>query len=61
MNMHLRKMRLKARQNERGQTRTMSHEQLTERARELGCPAFCNGWQTETLIRKIQEIEHASS
>lgn len=60
MNIHLRKMRLKARQNERGQIHTMTHEELAGRARELGCPPFCNGWLRETLIRKIQEKENAS-
>jgi len=59
MNIHRRKMRLKARRIDRCSIQTMSHERLAERARALGCPAFCNGWPTETLIRKIMEKENA--
>lgn len=61
MNIHLRTMRLKAQQCEQGATTTMTHEQLVERARALGCPPFCGSWPTETLIRKIKEKENASS
>lgn len=42
-----------------GSLETLTHEQLTERAIALGCPAFCGSWETATLIRKIQEIENA--
>ncbi len=40
---------------------TLTHDQLTARGRELGLPAFCNGWPHETLNRKIREIENGKS
>jgi len=40
---------------------TMSHEEATVRARELGCPPFCGSWPTGTLIEKIKEKENATS
>jgi len=81
MNMHLRKMRLKARQNARERPKklthwdrmrakypdgklphdVMSHRQLISYGRYFGLPPFCGSWRVETLIRKIQEKENASS
>ncbi len=54
-------MRLKARQMERVETPALTHDELAAKARSLGCPPFCNGWNTETLIRKIKELENGLS
>ena len=40
---------------------TKTHEELTTRARELGCLPFCGSWPTETLVEKIKELENAAS
>ncbi len=61
MHLRRRKARLKARQIGRGASVVFSHAELVAKARSLGCPNFCSGWPTETLIRKIKEKENASS
>lgn len=44
----------------RSKTTTLTHQQLAAKARSLGMPAFCAGWSTETLLKKIEERQHES-
>jgi len=57
MRINRRKLRLQAHRPATAQDTIPTHNELVDRGRALGLPAFIGSWPTETLAAKVKKLE----
>ena len=57
--MSRRRIKLRQPRSQNTQAQPLNHAEVVAKGIALGLRAFCVSWPTETILRKIKEIENA--